>query len=238
MMKQDSFILIWMEKLSIANCISDSGALAVDDIDLRIDAGEYVCISGLHGSDKISFINVLSCLNKPKKGKYLYDYNDITTMDREQLGVVRSCIGFVFRTLNLALQQTVFENIEIPLLYKNHNNTERVAEVANNLGIKGLLYKQARKLHDLDRHKVALARALVVDPVLVMVDEPAWDLNQEDREAVLDILDRVHERGTAVICFSERNEIIDRASRHIIFEKGKIVADKKSSYRLSKEGAI
>lgn len=239
MIKQDSFILIWMENVNIQNKILNKGNLAVGNLNLRINAGEFVCISGLHGTDKISLINTLSCLDVADAGKYLYDYNDTTIIERSKLDRLRSQIGFIFKNLNIIEDFTVYQNIEIPIsisgIDKKSNNIVKAAE---ELGLIDLLHTKVKTLTDIERYKVALARAIVVNPILIIADEPGDGLKLEDAEFVLKILSDINAQGTAVICFSEKKQIIEKVQRHIVFEKGSIISDNGSMLGCIEEGAV
>jgi putative ABC transport system ATP-binding protein len=226
MIKPDSFILIWMENLYIQNKVVSIGANIVHDLNLRIDSSEFVCISGLYGTDKISFINTLSCLNRPDQGKYLYNYNDTATIDKSKLDSLRSEIGFIFKSLNIIGDLTVYQNIEIPVRFSSIVEKPReIAKAAERLGLNELLHTKVKKLTDLEKHKVSLARALVVSPMLIIADEPADDLGLEDAEVLFSILKEINNQGTAIICFSERQQIIEQVQRHIRFENGNIKSD-------------
>jgi putative ABC transport system ATP-binding protein len=229
MIKPDRFILIWMENLYIQNKVVSSGANIVHDLNLRIDSSEFVCISGLYGTDKISFINTLSCLNRPDQGKYLYNYNDTATIDKSELDSLRSEIGFIFKSLNIIGDLTVYQNIEIPVRFSSIVEKPReIAKAAERLGLSELLHTKVKKLTDMEKHKVSLARALAVSPMLIIADEPADDLGLEDAEALFSILKEINNQGTAIICFSERQQIIEKVQRHIIFEKGNIKSDSRN----------
>jgi putative ABC transport system ATP-binding protein len=226
MINHDSFILIWMENINIQNKIIGNGDYIVRNLNLRIDSSEFVCISGLYGIEKISFINILSCLNRLDQGKYLYNYNDTATIDKSQLDSLRSQIGFIFKNLNLIGDLTVYENIELPISVSNIlERPKEIAEAAEKLGLGGLLHTKVNKLSDLQKHKISLARALVVSPMLIIADEPAEGLEPQDAENLYSILKEINNQGTAIICFSDRMEIIEKVERHIIFEKGYIKSD-------------
>jgi putative ABC transport system ATP-binding protein len=227
MIKQDNFILIWMENLIIQNKIIGKGGSVVDNLNLRIDNSEYICISGLYGTDKVSFINTISCLNRPDSGKYIYNYIDTTTIGKATLDSLRSGIGFIFKSLNIIENLTVYQNIEIPLNTGDALEKSHIFKVAERLGLSSLLHTQAKDLSDLERHKTAIARALAVNPIFIIADEPASNLKQQDEKIILDILREINMEGIAIICFSERKQVIDRVERHIVFENGSIVADNK-----------
>lgn len=226
MMKQDGFILIWMENLCIQNKIIGFGDYIVKDLNLRIDSSELVCISGLYGTDKISFINTMSCLNRPNLGKYLYNYNDITTIDKSKLDSLRSEIGFMFKNLNLISDLTVYQNIEIPVSISSIVDKPReIVKAAERLGLSELLHAKVDALSDVDKHKVSLARALAVSPKLIIADEPADGLNIENADTLFSILNEINNQGTAIVCFSDKAQIIEKVQRHIIFHKGNIKSD-------------
>jgi putative ABC transport system ATP-binding protein len=215
-----------MENMNIKNKITGSGDYVVRNLNLRIDSGEFVGISGLYGIEKISFINILSCLNRPDQGKYLYNYNDTTTIDKSELDSLRGQIGFIFKSLNLIGDLTVYQNIELPIGVSHIlERSRKVAEAAEKLGLSGLLHTKVNKLSELEKHKISLARALVVSPILIIADEPADGLEPEDAEALYAALKEINNQGTAIICFSDKKEVIEKVERHIVFEKGDIKSD-------------
>lgn len=240
MIKQDSFILLWLEGLSIRSKLGSDTDPVFENLDLRIDSGEFVSISGIYGKDKISFINVLGCLCRPSKGKYIFDYNDITTIDSEQLDNIRSRhIGFMFKGLNIIDNLSVYKNIELPLLRDAEINRQKViSETAESLGLTTIMSKKASALSDLERHLVALARALVTKPILILADEPGEGLSAKDRSAILNILSDMNKAGTAVITFSDKTEVVERAARSIAFEKGKIKQDSRYGQHIVREGVV
>jgi putative ABC transport system ATP-binding protein len=226
-----------MENINIQNKISGNGDYIVRNLNLRIDSSEFVCISGLYGIEKISFINILSCLNRPDQGKYLYNYNDTGTIDKSQLDSLRSQIGFIFKNLNLIGDLTVYENIELPIGVSNTlERSRKIAETAEKLGLGGLLHTKVNKISDIEKHKVSLARALVVRPMLIIADEPADGLEPEDAEALYSILKEINNQGTAIICFSDKKEIIEMVERCIIFKKGDIKSDNSFNNYCLEEG--
>ncbi|MDF2521271.1 MAG: transporter ATP-binding protein [Clostridia bacterium] len=227
MINQDSFILIWMEQVSIKNSLCSDGEMVFENLDLRVDSGEYAVISGVYGTDKISLINVLGCLTTPQRGKYIFDYNDITMLESKNLDKLRSKnIGFMFKGLNIIDSLSVYKNIEIPLLHSDNEQKESlILEAAEAFGLKDILNKKARDIADIDRHRTALARAMVLKPTVLIADEPGENLSKQDCAKILDAIGEVNAKGTAVITFSDRAEIVERASRHIVFEKGRIMAE-------------
>jgi putative ABC transport system ATP-binding protein len=239
MIKQDSFILIWMEDLTIKNKITNSGDYTVNNLNLRIDAGEFVCVSGLFGIDKISFVNTLSCLNRPDGGKYIYNYNDTSTIEKSRLDGLRSEIGFLFKNLILMDNLTVYQNIEIPTkINSTIDKSSEIVKAAEKLGLSDLLHTKVKNISGLEKHKVSLARAIVVNPILIIADEPADGLKHEDAEILLDNLKKINSQDIAIICFSQRKQIIEKAKRHINFDKGKIQSDNCFQNCPMEEGAV
>ncbi|MDF2590838.1 MAG: transporter ATP-binding protein [Clostridia bacterium] len=239
MIKQDGFILIWMEDLNIQNKIVGNEHFIIENLNLRINSGEYVCISGLYGTDKISFINTISCLNRPDHGKYLYNYNDTATIDQSKLDGLRSEIGFLFKNLNLMNDLTVYQNIEIPILISSIvEKSKKVEKAADQLGLSDLLYKKVEKLSELEKHKVSLARALVVSPILIIADEPADNLKYEEAEIIFNIMKEINNQGTAILCFSDKTQVIEKAQRTIMFEKGSVKYDRRPQSCCVEEGVV
>ena len=136
MIKRNDFILIWMEDLSVKNKIAVSDVYSVYNLNLQVNSSEFVCISGLYGTDKISFINTLSCLNRPDQGKYLYNYSDTATIDKTILDSLRSEIGFIFKNLNMINDFTVYQNIEIPIIISSLvEKSIAITKVSEKLGL-------------------------------------------------------------------------------------------------------
>lgn len=238
MTKQDGFILIWMEDLIIKNKMTRMEGTVVEHLNLRIDSGEYVCISGLYGTDKISFINTLSCLNRPDGGKYIYNYIDTSTIGADKLDALRSKIGFVFKGLNIIESLTVYQNIEIPIHISTESEKKHIDKVAEKLNLSEILHEKAKGLSDFEKHKVALARALAVNPILIIADEPASNLKQQEEEEILDIFQEINSTGTAIIYFSDRKQLIENAKRHIAFENGKILSYGNDINSSKEEGTV
>lgn len=239
MIKRDGFILVWMESLDIQNKIMGNDDYIIKSLNLRIDSSEFVCISGLYGTDKISFINTMSCLKRPDQGKYLYNYNDTATIDKSKLDSLRSEIGFLFKNLNLISDLTVYQNIEIPISISGiAEKSKEIIKAAERLGLSGLLHTKIESLSELDKHKVSLARALAVSPMLIIADEPADGLKYEDAEALFDILKEINNQGTAIVCFSDKTQTIEKVQRHIIFENGNIKSDSSLKSCSKEEGVV
>jgi putative ABC transport system ATP-binding protein len=238
MIMQDAFIHIWMEDLTIQNHIRNRGESAVDHLNLRINSGEYVCISGLYGTDKISFINTLSCLSRADGGKYIYNYMDTTTIEQEKLDFIRSGIGFLFKDLIIIEELTVYQNIELPIQQNSEIERLHIINLAERFGLNNVLHAPAKKLSELEKHKVALARALAVKPIFVIADEPAMNLKQQDEKMILDMLHEINKQGITVICFSEREQVVERVNRHLVFENGQMKSDKQVLSCYLEEGAV
>lgn len=214
MIGQDNFILVWMENVSLSESSSEKLAL-------RVDSKDYINISGLSGRDKMNFINILSCLQKPAAGKYLFDYKDIGTLDQKSLNLIRRGIGFLFCKLNLIEKFSVYKNIEMPVLsMQKMERDAAIKKAAERLGLTELLETSVKKLTEEQQHKTAIARAIVANPSMIVADEPA--------EELLETLTHINRSGTAVISFSDKPKQRMNAARNIQFIDGCFLEEIKS----------
>lgn len=232
MIGQDSFILVWMENVTVTGDKKREEEPSIKNLELRIDSRDYVCISGLSGRNKMNFINLLSCSEKPAAGKYLFDYVDIGTLDQKNRSIARRGIGFLFSNLCLVEKMSVYQNIEMPILSRAKVDRDAaIKKAADRMGILELLQRQVCKLTELQQHKVALSRAIVGNPSMIIADEPAESLGQEDGRMVLEMLAQINRSGTAVVSFSEKASHIEAASRHLVFKEGTLTEVHRKSGR-------
>lgn len=230
MIGQDNFILVWMENISLSKG-------SPEKLELRVDSGDYVNISGLSGHEKMNFINLLGCLQKPSTGKYLFDYKDLGMLDQRNLNVIRREMGFLFSNLNLMEKLSVAKNIEMPVLFMHKGAREAVVKkAAEQLGVAEQLETPVKKLSELEQHKVALARAIVANPAMLIADEPASGLGEAACEEILELLTQINRRGTAVVSFSEKQRQQMNAGRQIYFREGRFMEETRG--KLGREAVL
>ncbi len=200
---------------------------ALRGIDLDMHEGEFTAIMGASGSGKSTFMNILGCLDLPTSGDYFLDEVDVKTLNRDQLAHLRNRkIGFVFQTYNLLPRTTALENVELPLFYNREVNKkerlERAANVLEMVGIGDRMMHFPSQLSGGQQQRVAIARALINDPVIMLADEPTGNLDTRASFEVMDIFQKLNEKGITICLVTHEPDISQFASRNVMFRDGKI----------------
>jgi len=199
-------------------------------VDLVVPRGQYVAIMGASGSGKSTLMNMLGCLDRPTTGKYLLDGEDVSVMADERLSGYRGRkIGFVFQAFNLIPELTVVENVEVPLLYQKVSRSERRQRAIDKLTLVGLgdrLGHRPRELSGGQQQRTAIARALVTDPVVLMADEPTGNLDSSTGEAILAVIEDLHDRGMTIIMVTHDDRISQRCERIFRLKDGMVESDR------------
>ncbi len=189
------------------------------DINLTINAGEYVAIMGPSGSGKSTLLNMIGCLDRPTSGDYLLGGQNVAVLDDDALSMIRGArIGFVFQSFNLIAQLNVIENIEIPMYYQGfseRDSAERAVELATMVGLSERLGHRPSELSGGQQQRVAIARALANDPFIILADEPTGNLDSASGSDILTILDRLHAEGKTLIVVTHDEHIATCAERVI-----------------------
>ena len=189
--------------------------IALNETDLAIEAGEFLCLMGPSGSGKSTLLNLIAGIDRPTSGQIIVGGEDIAQMTESQLAVWRNqAIGFIFQTFNLIPVLTAFENVELPLLLTKLSKGERREHVETALSLVGLKDRMThypRQLSGGQEQRVAIARAIVTDPELILADEPTGDLDAHSADEVLAILERLNRefQKTVVMVTHDR-----RAAHH------------------------
>ena len=197
-----------------------SGLLSVDalvGVDLAIDPGEMVAISGPSGSGKSTLMNILGCLDVPTAGQYLLSGQDVSTLDEDHLAHIRNQrIGFVFQQFNLLPSLSALRNVELPLAYAGIHRAERRERAEAALGSVGLGSRLDHKPGELSggqQQRVAVARALVTEPALILADEPTGNLDSASSREVLALLRDINAAGRTIVLITHDQVVADRAGR-------------------------
>ncbi|GAA0204165.1 ABC transporter ATP-binding protein [Selenomonas dianae] len=202
---------------------------ALDGIDLDIRRGEFAALMGPSGSGKSTLMNILGCLDRPSAGSYLLDGAEVAGLDDDALAATRNKkIGFVFQNFNLLPRISALDNVALPLVYAGVGRRERTERAQEMLAAVGLSDRGAHLPNELSggqRQRVAIARALVNDPHIIMADEPTGNLDTKSTQEIMDIFERMHEKGHTIILVTHEPEIALRASRQLLVRDGRITRD-------------
>ncbi len=213
---------------------------ALDSVSFSIEAGEFVSIMGPSGSGKSTLMQILGLLDRSTGGEYLLDGKDINAFDDDQLAILRNKkIGFVFQAFNLLPKTTVFENVELPLLYDDEmleNNDARVdaALAAVNMSHRAQYF--SNQLSGGEKQRVAIARALVNNPEIIFADEPTGNLDSKSGLQVMRILQDLNAKGKTIILVTHETFTAEHAKRILRMVDGKIVSDEIVKTRRFAEG--
>ena len=201
---------------------------ALKPVDLEVAAGERIAVMGPSGSGKSTFLHVLGCLDRATAGTYRLDGRDVTTLsDRELAGVRNRTIGFVFQRFHLLRDETALRNVELPLLYAGVGRAARRRRASEALEAVGLASRATHvpgRLSGGEQQRVAIARALVKEPRLLLADEPTGNLDTAAGDAVLAMLDALHERGVTVVLITHDPEVARHGDRQLTIRNG-VVAE-------------
>ena len=202
---------------------------ALDHVDLKIEAGEYVSIMGPSGSGKSTLLNVLGLLDRPSSGTYRLQGEDVSNLDDNELASHRQQhIGFIFQFFHLIPRLTALENVELPLVLTGaapRARRERAAAILESVGLKARLTHRPDQLSGGERQRVAIGRAIVMQPSFLLADEPTGNLDTRSGNEIMQILEQLNRDGIAVLIVTHDAAIGDRARRHLKLRDGKIVAD-------------
>ncbi len=203
---------------------------ALDAVDLSIAAGEFVAIMGQSGSGKSTLMNILGCLDHPTGGRYLLEGHDVGKLSDDARARLRSrAFGFVFQSYNLIPRMSALEQVELPLVYQGaRDRSRRAAAALQTVGLGARMRHRPTQLSGGQQQRVAIARSLVVEPRVLLADEPTGALDTRTGEEVMEVLRTlVRTRGITVIIVTHEPEIAAFTDRAIRMRDGRIVADER-----------
>jgi putative ABC transport system ATP-binding protein len=207
--------------------------LALRGVTFEIQKGEYVAVMGPSGSGKSTLMNLIGCLDTPSKGRYVLRGKVVSEMNDDELAAVRNReIGFVFQTFNLLPRATALHNVELPLVYAGIPKEKRIEQAKHALAMVDLADRMTHKPNELSggqRQRVAVARALVMNPSILLADEPTGNLDTATGEEIMRLFERLHEQGNTIILVTHEKDIADHAHRTISIRDGKIEKDEARS---------
>jgi len=198
---------------------SDPAVHALVDVDLRLERGEWLSITGPSGAGKSTLLNVISCLDRPTSGSHFFDGIDTAKLtDKQRAGLRSQRIGFVFQAFHLLPYRTVLENVMLAEVYRKQSNRGRRARALAAIERVGLSHRidfLPMKLSGGERQRVAVARALVGSPTLLLCDEPTGNLDSRSSAAILDLLEKLNQEGLTLVIVTHNEQIANRSARRV-----------------------
>ena len=202
---------------------------ALAGVDLRIAPGEFIAVTGPSGSGKSSLLNILGCLDRPDAGRYLIEGHDVATLDDEAASDIRNRrIGFVFQSFHLLPRLSVLENVLLPLRFHRDPPADapgRACELLDRVGLGDRISHRPNELSGGQMQRAAIARALLLEPALLLADEPTGNLDSNSAADVLALMEEVNASGQAVVLVTHDLDVAARAPRRVRLRDGKVEHD-------------
>ncbi|MBI2510622.1 MAG: ABC transporter ATP-binding protein [Opitutae bacterium] len=211
---------------------------AVRGVSLQIERGDFVAVMGASGSGKSTLMNLLGCLDRPTKGRYLLDGTDVSQLEKNQLADIRNQkLGFVFQGFNLLSRTTALENVELPMLYgaRKLSSREMRDRAQKNLELVGLAPRADHfpsQLSGGQQQRVAIARALINDPQILLADEPTGNLDSKTSVEIMGVFQKLNAQGITIVMVTHELDIARYCKRNLIMRDGRLVSDVQVENRL------
>ena len=216
--------IISLEDVHKTYVMGDEEVHALAGVSLTFEKGSFHAIMGSSGSGKSTLLNLLGCLDRPTKGTYYFEGQDVMTMNDDALSDLRlTYIGFIFQSFNLIPQLTVQENIGLPLFYQHwtpERRAERAEELALEVGLENRLNHRPTQLSGGQQQRVAIARSLANDPSIILADEPTGNLDTKTGDQIMEMLTGLNELGKTLIMVTHEPDIAKYAKTQIIMRDG------------------
>jgi putative ABC transport system ATP-binding protein len=226
----DQRTVIQLDHIHKTYTMGDVEVHALRGVSLTIKEGEFVAIMGASGSGKSTTMNIIGCLDRPTRGTYILDGEDVSEMSKDERADIRcQKIGFVFQGFNLLSRTSALENVELPMLYLGVDTAQRhqrAMEALAAVGLAGREQNHPNQLSGGQQQRVAVARSLVNNPALILADEPTGNLDSRTSVEVMEIFQRLNrERGITLVLVTHEPDIAQYAQRVVVFKDGKIQKD-------------
>ncbi len=207
--------------------MGDSVVHALDGVDLHIEPGEFVSITGASGSGKSTLMHIMGCLDRPTSGMLRVAGETVSSLNDKQLARIRNeHIGFVFQTFNLINRTTAFDNVQVPLIYTRQAFNKKAArEALERVGLGKRSKHRPSEMSGGECQRVAIARAIVNRPRLILADEPTGNLDTRTGEQIMQIFHELHHEGITILLVTHEIDVAVQAERIINMRDGKIVED-------------
>jgi putative ABC transport system ATP-binding protein len=205
--------------------LGESRVVALNGIDLHVEKGEIVAITGSSGSGKSTLMHILGCLDHPDSGTYILGGEDVSKLPPNRLAEIRNRnIGFVFQNFNLLPRLNALENAELPLLYAGEPEAkDRAEEALRIVGLGDRMYHAPTQLSGGERQRVAIARAIVTDPAIILADEPTGNLDTRTGEEIMAIVEELNVQGRTIIIVTHEEAVANHCRRQVHIRDGRII---------------
>jgi putative ABC transport system ATP-binding protein len=200
---------------------------ALSDLSLTVSSGEFVAIAGPSGSGKSTLLQIVGCLDVPTSGRYLLEGTEVSTLDDRALSRLRNAhVGFVFQSFNLVSRTTALENVELPMVYSSRPaSRDRARAALARVGMSHRADHFPNELSGGEQQRVAIARALVLEPALLIADEPTGNLDAANGDQILDLFTDLNREGLTVLLVTHDPRVAARAHRVVSLADGRVVSD-------------
>ncbi len=229
--------VIQLEQTARVYRTGDVEVHAVRQVSLEIQRGEFVAIMGSSGSGKSTLMNILGCLDRPTGGRYLLDGVSVADLSRRELARLRNHkLGFVFQNFNLLARTTALENVELPMFYRKplmplRTQRRRAVEALEKVGLADRLHHRPSQLSGGQQQRIAIARALVNEPEVVLADEPTGNLDTRTSIEIMGLFEDLNEAGITVVMVTHELDIASYCKRIIVMRDGLVLSDTPNTTR-------
>lgn len=234
--------MIQIEKLMKVFRTEEVETTAINDVSINIKDGEFVAIMGPSGCGKSTLLNILGLLDNPSGGKFVFNEIDVTNFkERHRTNLRKSNIGFVFQSFNLIDELTVYQNVELPLVYQKVPITQRKEMVERALERMGISHRRnhfPQQLSGGQQQRVAIARAVVSNPKMILADEPTGNLDSNNGKEVMNLLTELNKEGTTIVMVTHSQSDAEHAHRIINLLDGQVVSEKQITRKINSESEL
>jgi len=203
-----------------------AGTIALKNINLKIERGDFVAIMGSSGSGKSTLLNIIGCMDIPTEGEYYLDDRLVTKLSNKELSRIRNLkLSFIFQNFALMKNYNVYDNVELPLIYRNISNKEKKNKVITylrKLGIEDKIKSKPMELSGGQQQRVAIARALVSNADIILADEPTGALDSKSGKDLMELITDINKQGKTIVIVTHDEKIASYCNKRIIIEDGNI----------------